>query len=229
MQSWARVRERKVPEKNVGSIIAIALAMAGLCLSAGLTAAADKSDKTPPAQMVDSGSFGVFMNGHRVATETFSIRQNNGVSLVSSEFKTEAAVDKAVQSSEWEMNDKGELLNYSWKEISPGQSRAVVLPNQDFLIERFRKSPQDKEEEQPFMLPASSSLLDDYFFVQREVLAWKFLASSCPAVPVEAACTIRRAEPACALFYVSVGRVRWSGESYDPKCGARTEPLELEG
>jgi hypothetical protein len=29
------------------------------------------------------------------------------------------------------------------------------------------------------MLPASSMLLDDYVFVQREVLAWKFLKSSC--------------------------------------------------
>ena len=55
----------------------------------------------------------------------------------------------------------------------------MVQPNQDFLLERFRSNPQDKDQEQPFMLPASSSLLDDYFFVHREVLAWKFLASSC--------------------------------------------------
>jgi hypothetical protein len=54
-----------------------------------------------------------------------------------------------------------------------------VVTGQDFLIERFKSSPQAKEQEQPFMLPATSSLLDDYFFIQREVLAWKYLATSC--------------------------------------------------
>src|ERR1700733_6871803 len=77
------------------------------------------------------------------------------------------------------MAGNGELRKYEWKEISPGQSQAVVQPGQDFLIERFRSAPQEKEQEQPFMLPASSSVLDDYFFVHREVLAWRFLASSC--------------------------------------------------
>jgi len=119
------------------------------------------------------------MNGHRVATETFSIHQSSGSSSIVSEFKSEAGADKAEQTSEWQMTASGELLKYEWKEVSPGQSQAVVTPSQDFLIERFRSSPQDKEQEQPFLLPASSSLLDDYVFVQREVLAWKFLASSC--------------------------------------------------
>jgi len=170
------------------------LALAGLCLlAASATAAASgKDDKAPAAQMVDSGSFGVFMNGHRVATETFSIRQSSGGSSVTSEFKTEAGVDKAVQTSEWEMTGNGELRKYEWKEVSPGQSQAVVLSNQDFLIERFRSGPQDKEQEQPFMLPASSSLLDDYFFVQREVLAWKFLASSCKQEKGELRCPLKQ-------------------------------------
>ena len=150
-----------------------------LCVLTVLAAASGKDDKAPVAQMVDSGSFGVFMNGHRVATETFSIHQNGDGSSIDSQFKSEAGTDKAEQTSDWQMTAKGELRKYEWKEISPGQSRAVVQPNQDFLLERFRSNPQEKEQEQPFMLPASSSLLDDYFFVQREVLAWKFLASSC--------------------------------------------------
>jgi hypothetical protein len=121
----------------------------------------------------------VFINGHRAATETFSIHQSSGGSSIVSEFKSEAGADKAEQTSEWQMAANSELRKYEWKEVSPGQSQAVVLPNQDFLIERFRNNPKDKEQEQPFMLPASSSLLDDYFFVQREVLAWKYLATSC--------------------------------------------------
>ena len=119
------------------------------------------------------------MNGRRVGTETFSIHQCSTGSSIVSQFKSEAGADKAEQSSEWQMGSNGDLRKYEWKEISPGQSQAEVFPNQDFLIERFKSGPTEKEQEQPFMLPASSSILDDYFFVQREVLAWKFLASSC--------------------------------------------------
>ena len=36
----------------------------------------DAKDKEPADQSVDAGSFGVFMNGRRVATEKFSIQQN---------------------------------------------------------------------------------------------------------------------------------------------------------
>jgi hypothetical protein len=172
---------RKWAPKNIAFVLRIILGLAGICLLAASTAAgaSGKDDKPVAAQMVDSGSFGVFMNGHRVATETFSIRQSADGSSVVSQFKSEAGADRAEQTSDWQMSAKGELRKYEWKEVSPGQSRAVVQPNQDFLLERFRNSPQDKEQEQPFMLPSSSSLLDDYFFVQREVLAWKFLASSC--------------------------------------------------
>ncbi len=157
------------------------VALVGLCLLAASSAAAasGKDDKAATAQNVDSGSFGVFMNGRRVATETFSIHQSSTGSSIVSAFKSEAGADKAEQRSEWQMSPNGDLRKYEWKEVSPGQSQAVVVPNQDFLTERFRASPQDKELEKPFMLPASSSLLDDYFFVQREVLVWKYLASSC--------------------------------------------------
>jgi hypothetical protein len=194
MQSWLGLRKWLSMDIGlvVGAIFPRAIvtktlvaktlvALVGLCLLAASSAAAasGKDDKAPTAQNVDSGSFGVFMNGRRVATETFSVHQSSTGSSIVSEFKSEAGADKAEQRSEWQMGPSGDLRKYEWKEVSPGQSQAVVVPNQEFLTERFRASPQDKELEQPFMLPASSSLLDDYFFVQREVLVWKYLASSC--------------------------------------------------
>jgi hypothetical protein len=154
--------------------------------------ASGKDDKAPGAQMVDSGSFGVFINGKRVATETFSIHQNGAENIITSEFKSEAGLEKALQTSDWQMSSSGELRKYEWKEVSPGQAQAVVAPNQDFLIERFKSSPQEKDQEQPFLLPASSSLLDDYFFVHREVLAWKFLASSCKQDKGELQCPLKQ-------------------------------------
>jgi len=178
MQSGVGVKK---PVKNAGFVFGTVLALAWLCVlgASAAVSASDKNEKTPSPQMVDSGSFGVFMNGRRVATETFSIHQSGDGSSIVSQFKSEAGADKAEQTSDWQMSAKGELRKYEWKEVSPGQSRAVVQPNQDFLLEHFRNSPNDKDQEQPFMLPASSSMLDDYFFVQREVLVWKFLASSC--------------------------------------------------
>ena len=194
MQSWLGLRKWLSMDIGlvVGAIFPRAIvtktlvaktmvALVGLCLlvASSAAAASGKDDKAPTAQNVDSGSFGVFMNGRRVATETFSVHQSSTGSSIVSEFKSEAGADKAEQRSEWQMSANGDLRKYEWKEVSPGQSQAVVVPNQEFLTERFRASPQDKELEQPFMLPASSSLLDDYFFVQREVLVWKYLASSC--------------------------------------------------
>jgi hypothetical protein len=136
-------------------------------------------DKEPAGQSVDAGSFGVFMNGRRVATEKFSIQQNTAGSVASSEFKTEAGIDPAAQSSELQLALNGDLRKYEWKEIAPGKAQAVIMPNDSLLIERSTQHPQDKEEEHPFLLPTSTSVLDDYFFVHREILVWKYLATGC--------------------------------------------------
>jgi len=162
-----------------------------LCCSFPLVSSAG-SPKEPPAQTVDSGSFGVFMAGKRVATETFSIHQTNVGSSVTSEFKTEAGVEKAEQTSELQLAPNGDLKSYQWNEKVPGDSRALVYPNQDFLTERFSKSAGDKPQEQPFLLPASTSILDDYFLIQREVLAWRFLATACKQENGQVSCPLKQ-------------------------------------
>jgi hypothetical protein len=144
-------------------------------------------------QVVDSGSFSVLMNGKRVASETFSIHQNSEGSSVTSEFKTETGGDQAAQNSDLELGPNGDLKSYEWNETSPGKSHALVYPNQDFLTERFSKNAQDKPLEQPFLLPASTSILDDYFLIQREVLAWKYLATSCKQQNGRLSCPLKQA------------------------------------
>jgi hypothetical protein len=128
--------------------------------------------------MVDSGTLGVFMDGHRVATETFSVQQNAGGSVITSQFKTDEG-EKSVQSSELQLTPNGEIRKYEWKELSPGKAQATVAPNNDFLMEHISKSPEEKPEEQPFLLPLSTNILDDYFFIHREVLIWRYLATAC--------------------------------------------------
>ena len=130
-------------------------------------------------QRIDSGSFGVFQNGHRVGTETFSIYQTSSGSVIQSEFKTENAPTDAAQTSEMQLTQTGEIRRYEWKELSPGKATSVVLPNSDFLTQKWKLTPEEKEHEQPYLLPTSTTILDDYFFVHRELLAWKFLAAAC--------------------------------------------------
>jgi hypothetical protein len=157
----------------------LVLATLGILLMLAAVAVGKDKDKDPVGQMVDSGTFGVFMNGRRVATETFSIKQGPKGSVVTSEFKADGATESSTQDSELQLNGAGELEKYEWKEASPGKAQAVVIPNDSFLVERVTTNPTEKPHEHPFMLPASTSILDDYFFVQREVLAWKYLAIGC--------------------------------------------------
>jgi hypothetical protein len=148
-----------------------------LLIFSAIAVASDK-EKAKEGQMVDSGTLGVFMNGHRVATEAFSIQQNAGGSVITSQFKTDEG-EKSIQNSELQLTPHGEIRKYEWKELSPGKAQATVAPNNDFLMEHISKSPEEKPEEQPFLLPASTNILDDYFFIHREVLIWRYLATAC--------------------------------------------------
>jgi hypothetical protein len=137
-----------------------------------------EKEKEHEGKLVDSGSFGVFQNGHRVGTETFSIYETGTGSVIRSEFKTENAPTQDVQSSELQLTASGDLRRYDWKELSPDKAESVVVPNEDFLNQKWSVG-EEKEHEQPYLMPASTNILDDYFFIQREVLAWRFLAAAC--------------------------------------------------
>ena len=139
--------------------------------------AADKKDKPKGgAQEVDSGSFGVFIRGQRVVTETFNVRQENGVSDVKARLKETGGSTHSEQHSELQMTSKGELVRYEW---SDGSGSLVVTPNDEFLLEKISSSAGAKPAEQPFLMPNTSAVLDNNFFIQREVLAWRYLATNC--------------------------------------------------
>ncbi|MGA2020116.1 MAG: hypothetical protein ABSH02_05960 [Candidatus Sulfotelmatobacter sp.] len=141
------------------------------------TFAGDKKDPKPPAvQMVDSGSFGVFVRGQRVVTESFSVQQDNGVSIVKSHLQETANSTGPGQKSDLQMTGSGELVRYDW---SDGNSSLVVTPKDEFLLERITTGSSSKPAEQPFLMPNTSAILDNNFFIHREVLAWRYLATNC--------------------------------------------------
>jgi hypothetical protein len=172
-------------------MLAFMMALVG-CIAASAAPMPKEKEKEREGQKVDSGSFGVFQNGHRVGTETFSIYQTANGSVIQSEFKTENAPTQAMQTSEMQLTAGGDIRRYEWKELSPDKAESVVLPNADFLTQKWSTGPQEKEHEQPYLLPVSTSILDDYFFVHREVLAWKFLGAACKQEKGQVQCPLKQ-------------------------------------
>lgn len=154
----------------------ILLLTVSVTLAAG-AAGPKKPSKTSDVKEVDSGSFGIFVSGKRVATETFRIQQTPEMSTLKSEIKVEEG-DKANQTSELQISPSGDLMRYEWHATSPEKAEATVAPQDQMLVERMTAG-DGKPLEQPFILPASTVVLDDYFFSQRELLAWRYLASGC--------------------------------------------------
>jgi hypothetical protein len=145
---------------------------------ASMLMAGDKKEKskTPSSQLVDSGSFGVFVRGQRVVTEKFDVHQENGISIVKSHLEEVGGSGGASQKSELEMTSSGELIRYDW---TNGTSSLVVTPSNEFLLEKMMTSPSAKPAERPFLMPSTSAIMDNNFFIHRQVLAWRYLATNC--------------------------------------------------
>jgi len=112
-----------------------------------------------------------------MATETFAIHQSNGNSTITSQVK--GLDGTPLQSSELQLTSIGALVRYEWHELSPGKTTLTVLPDNEFVREAITDKPGNKPIELPFLLPSTSPILDNNFFVHREILAWRYLGSSC--------------------------------------------------
>lgn len=132
--------------------------------------------KAPSGQVVDSGSFGVYLNGARVATEIFKIEQNPEGSIAKSELK---AQDGATQRSEMELSPQGNIIHYGWEQIQPKKEQVTVVPKDEFLSEIINAGPNSKTYNVPHLMPHSTPILDDNFFLHREILMWRYLAAGC--------------------------------------------------
>jgi hypothetical protein len=157
-------------------VIAVALVSAVATVAADKPG--DKKDKVKPSapQMVDSGSFGVFIKGQRVITETFSIQQESDYSSIKAQLKETAGATPTDQKSNLEITSNGQIVRYEWNQAAGGS--LLVLPKDEFLIEKITATPSAKAAEQPFLMPNTSTILDNNFFIHREVMAWRYLATA---------------------------------------------------
>ena len=141
-------------------------------------------------KVVDSGSFGIFRDGKRVATETFKIEQQPGGSLATFQLKMDDGSKEPAQTAEMELTSAGALKRYEWHQTTPEKAEAVVMPNDPFLMERLVSAPGAKAVQQPFLAPPTTIILDNNFFAQRELLAWRYMAGGCKPGPKEVECKL---------------------------------------
>jgi hypothetical protein len=145
----------------------------------GLTALSFASVKAKPAQQIDSGSFEILLNGKTIGTETFQVEQRAEMSVAKSDLKVDG--DDVAQHSEMEIAPNGDLLRYSWTQSKPDKSELAVERTEEYLTEKVSagKGPNEKAYNVPHMMPHSTAILDDNFFLHRELLLWRYLASGC--------------------------------------------------
>jgi hypothetical protein len=154
----------------VGTLLLVSLS--------ALTVNAKKS-KTSDANVVDSGSFGIFKAGKRIATETFKIEQSPTASVTHSEIKADEGSTEMAQSSELQLAANGDIVKYDWRETKPEKLESTLFVGDQILTQRISPGEKEKPQEIPYILPPSTSVLDDYFFVHREIITWKYIASEC--------------------------------------------------
>jgi hypothetical protein len=169
--------------KGAVAVLSALLGVTAPLMAGGHDKPGGKEKQPAGRHVVDAGSFGIYLNGRRVGTEKFRVEQGTVSSLATSEVVIDDGTMRASQASEMELASNGALLHYRWHEDSPEKAQAFVEPNTDFLIQRTSLKADDKPIEQPYVLPASTPILEDYFFLHREILAWRYLSSVCEPSP----------------------------------------------
>lgn len=176
---------------------------------AALAIAGSKKTETP-GQVVDSGTFGIYVRGQRVASETFTIKKFPDYSTTTSEIKLTDG--NSAQTAEMVLEANGDLRRYEWKDVT-SKAVSVLEPKDQFLIQRVTGT--DKPTEQSFLMPAATIVLDDYFFSHREILIWKYLAvgcqvqagqNGCPLPPSQFGTVIPRQRTSSMVSVAYVGR-----------------------
>ena len=144
----------------------------------------------PANTSVDSGSFGIFIHDKRTATEKFTIEQSADGSLVTTDFKTDGT-EAAHQTTQLKMAAGGDVRRYEFQDIAPGTAQAVLEPKDEFMIQHSTLTPSEKPEEHQYILPPSTSVLDDFVFIHREVLAWRYLKLGCRQQDSQLQCPLK--------------------------------------
>jgi hypothetical protein len=165
----------------VKALIIKSMILSGVLLAASGLNAGDKdkgaADKTE-SKVVDQGSFGIYLDGKRIGTETFKIEQHADYGIATASLKVDDGKMKAEQTAEMRMSPNGDLRSYIWHATVPQVEESSVEPQKELLVEHLVPTDQ-KKMDVPHLLPVSTVILDDNFFSQRELLLWRYLLTGC--------------------------------------------------
>src|SRR5262249_5813494 len=139
---------------------------------------ADKKESVK-GSTVDSGTFSVLRDGKLVASERFSIEQGSDGSTTTGDFRLEGGGGPPVASFSMQLAANGNLVRYEWRGEG-GKTLSTVEPGEQVLKQTITFA-ADKPVYKEYLLPPSAVILDDYTFVQRELLTWRYLATACKA------------------------------------------------
>lgn len=146
--------------------------------SASWLVAGDKDKIAAAGRVVDSGSYGIYVQGARVGTETFKIEDRGDYSVATAEIRIDDGKSQATQSAEMQLTPKGEIRSYTWHATQPVSEESSVEPKDQMLVEHI--IPADlKKVDVPHLLPLDTVILDDNFFSQRELLLWRYMRMFC--------------------------------------------------
>lgn len=182
-----------------------------------------KKSKAPDPNVVDSGSFGIFKSGKRIATETFKIEQSPTESVTHSEIKADNGSGETTQSSELHLAANGDIVKYDWRQTKPEKQESTLFVGDQVLTQRIVTGADNKTQEIPYILPASTSVLDDYFFVHREVITWKYVGSQCadlskcqlPKQSIGIIVPRQHTSGVISMEYKGLGKTDWHGKDTD--------------
>src|SRR3954471_23302917 len=163
----------------------ISVFLAAIAVATAVSQAADthkNASVSGDTTVVDSGSFGILVNGKRVATETFKMEQTKNINKATSELRFAGENVQATQNAEMEITSAGLLKKYTWKEVQPSKSQIVVEPTDDqFIVLHISDGSSAPPKDYTHALTPATSILDDNFFSQMQVLTWKYMAMGCRA------------------------------------------------
>ena len=159
------------------------------CLSLALAAPLFAAKEKENAAVIDEGTFTIYVQGRQVGTEKFKVEQRSDMSVTTSEVRIEDGATKAAIGSELQLYPNGDFKHYDWKEIEPGRGVTSVDVSESFLVEHVVAAPGDKPHDLTFMLAPTTNILDDYFFVHRELLLWKYMGTMCASSTDKKNCT----------------------------------------
>lgn len=153
-------------------------AISSVILAVYVLASASWGSAKESGRQIDSGVFDIIINGKQVATEKFDITQQGDGSDARGTLKTSDG-SKESQSYELQFSSTGELRRYEWNESGDVKSQSTIEPQNEFLVQHITSTSLPKPVEQPYVLPPSTMVLDDYFFSHRELLLWRYLGMNC--------------------------------------------------